>query len=84
MLGWILAKFEEFLSKSSDVQETPLCDFSRLHFEVRPCDVILVEGRTRISNMIKAITLSRWTHAVLFIGRLSDIEDEESENNKKE
>ncbi len=79
MVSWIMKKFEDFLSRSNDIMETPLCDFSRLRFEIRPCDVILVEGRARLSNMIKAITFSRWTHAALFIGRLSDIEDEETQ-----
>jgi hypothetical protein len=80
MLGWFAEKFENFLNRSQEVQETPLCDFSRLRFEIRPCDVVLVEGRTRVSAIIRTITLSRWTHAALFIGRLSDIEDEETRN----
>lgn len=80
MLSWFAEKFENFLNRSGEVQETPLCDFSRLRFEIRPCDVVLVEGRTRISAIIRTITLSRWTHAALFIGRLSDIEDEETRN----
>jgi hypothetical protein len=65
------------------VQETPLCDFSRLRFEIRQGDIILIEGRTRIGDVIKAITLSRWTHAVLFLGRLGDIEDQETRNHIK-
>ena len=56
MIGWILEKFEEFLSKSSDVQETPLCDFSRLRFEVRPCDVILFEGKTLTTHPISILS----------------------------
>jgi hypothetical protein len=78
MLSWISEKITSFLNEHREVQETPLCDFSRLRFEIRPGDVILVEGRTRIGDVIKAITQSRWTHAALFIGRLSDIEDEET------
>jgi len=78
MLSWVSKKITDFLNRSRDVQETPFCDFSRLRFEIRSCDVILVEGRTRIGDIIKTITLSRWTHAALFVGRLSEIEDEDT------
>ncbi len=52
-----------------------LCDYQHLRHEVKPCDVILLEGRSRISNIIRLITNSPWTHAALYIGRLQDIED---------
>lgn len=57
---------------------TLLCDFERLCFEVRPCDVLLVEGRSRVSEVIKTITNSTWSHAALYIGRLSEIGDPET------
>lgn len=50
-------------------------DFDRLQYEVRPGDVLLVEGRSRISRLIRAITQSSWTHAALYIGRIIDIQD---------
>ena len=53
---------------------TPICDFDKLSYEIRPGDVLLVEGRTRISAFTKSITQSPWSHAVLYIGRLHDIE----------
>jgi hypothetical protein len=52
-------------------------DFSRIKYEIRPGDVLLIEGRSRISNVIRSITQSSWTHATLYIGRLTDFEDEE-------
>jgi len=55
--------------------DMPLCDFDRLSFEIRPCDVLLVEGRSRVSQVIKSITQSIWTHSALYIGRLHDIQD---------
>lgn len=51
-------------------------DFSRLKYEIRPGDVLLIEGRSHISNIINKLTLSSWTHAALYIGRLIDYEDE--------
>jgi hypothetical protein len=51
-------------------------DYDRLRFEIRPADVLLVEGRSRVSEIIKTVTLSSWSHAALYIGRLHDVEDE--------
>lgn len=52
-------------------------DFNRLKYEIRPGDVLLIEGRSRISKIIRTITQSPWTHAALYLGRLNDFEDEE-------
>ena len=35
---------------------------------LQPCDVLLIEGSTRISTAIKYLTQSTWSHATLFIG----------------
>ncbi|MFL2504646.1 MAG: YiiX/YebB-like N1pC/P60 family cysteine hydrolase [Candidatus Azotimanducaceae bacterium] len=51
-------------------------DFDSMTHEVKPCDVILVEGRTRISEGIRFLTNSAWTHACLYIGRTYDIQDQ--------
>ncbi len=53
----------------------PLSDFDRLRYEIRPGDVILVEGRSPVSEIIKTITLSNWTHSAIYIGRLHNIDD---------
>lgn len=50
-----------------------LTDFERIQYELRPCDVLLVEGRARVSRIIQMITQSSWTHSALYIGRLHDI-----------
>ncbi len=55
-------------------------DFNRLKYETRPGDVLLIEGRSRISQVIRTITQTPWTHAALYIGRLVDFEDEEIQN----
>ncbi len=59
-------------------------DFSRLKYELRPGDVIIIEGRSRVSTIIRTITQSPWTHAALYIGRLIDFEDEELQNTLKQ
>jgi hypothetical protein len=53
----------------------PMSDYERLRYEIKPGDVILVEGRSRVSDVIKTITQSRWSHAALYVGRLHEIEE---------
>jgi len=53
----------------------PMSDYERTRYEIKPGDVILIEGRSRVSEVIKNITQSRWSHAALYIGRLHEIED---------
>ncbi len=48
--------FSDWLTREKPPAETPPCDFNRLKYEVRPGDVILVEGRSRVSNIISIIT----------------------------
>jgi len=74
--GWIGSQIVRWLTDERPLVGVPQCDFDRLGFEMRPCDVLLVEGRSRVSDVIKTITQSQWTHAALYIGRLHDIEDE--------
>jgi hypothetical protein len=71
IMQWIA----EWLTKEGPPSSYPLCDFNRLSYELRPGDVLLVEGRSRVSNVIKTITQSTWTHSALFIGRIYDIRD---------
>lgn len=72
---WLTDKVVSWLTHETPRADIPLSDFDRLCFEIRPCDVLLIEGRSRVSNVIKNITQSAWTHAALYIGRLHDIED---------
>jgi len=64
-----------WLVKEGPPPLTPLCDFNRLSFELRPGDIVLVEGRNRVSEVIKLVTQSSWTHAALYIGRIHDIQN---------
>ena len=74
---WLEKKITAWLIRErTPVSSFPLSDFEQLSYEIKPCDVLLVEGRSRVGNVIKAITQSPWTHAALYIGRLNDIEDE--------
>lgn len=68
-------RITRWLMKEGMPPNSPLCDFKRLSYELRPGDVLLVEGRSRVSEVIKLITQSSWTHSALYIGRLFDIDD---------
>lgn len=43
-------------------------DLATLRRILRPADVILVEGRARISSAIKYLTQSTWSHVALYVG----------------
>ena len=65
-LGKWLATYltEEIQVGSTAPPSNPL----HLQQTLRPGDVLLMEGRTRISSAIKYLTQSTWSHAALFIG----------------
>lgn len=69
--GWIY----DWLTYEPPSQSFLPYDFNRLKYEIRPGDVLLVEGRSHISSIIRSITQSSWTHAALYIGRPSDYEE---------
>lgn len=54
---------------------TERTDYARLVQEIRPGDVLLVEGRSRVSDVIKLVTQSTWTHAALYIGPAGALPD---------
>jgi hypothetical protein len=68
-------KIIQWLTREKEIQQVSLSDFERLRYELRPGDVLLVEGRSRVSDIIKVITQSCWTHSFLYVGRLHDIDD---------
>lgn len=76
---WVSNKIANWLTRDPEhpSESVLLLNFDRLSYELRPGDVILVEGRSKVSEVIKLITQSPWTHAALYIGRLFEIEDEQ-------
>lgn len=75
MISWMRKAVIRWLQKKRPLPGTPLSDFERIRHELRPCDIVLVEGRSRVSEVIKLITQSCWSHAALYIGRLHDLEN---------
>ena len=51
-------------------------NMGNLYREIQPGDVLLVEGRSRLSRIIQIMTKSAWSHAAIYIGdRMEDITD---------
>lgn len=66
-----------WLGQEIQTSGMPLIDFGRLREHLRLGDVVLVEGRSRMSGVIQAVTLSSWTHAAIYLGRLEELDDQE-------
>ena len=75
MLEFIKTLLINWVTHEGPPDDFPLCDFERIRYEVRPCDVLLIEGRSRVSEVIQHITHSPWSHAGIYIGRLHDIDN---------
>jgi len=66
-MGGVLA---EFLTKPRHIHSAgPSSSASLLLACLRPGDVLLVEGNSRVSTAIKYLTQSTWSHAVLYVGQ---------------
>lgn len=73
---WLMDSLSAWLNTEiDDNEDAKLTNFERLCEELHQGDVLLIEGRTRVSHVIKSITNSPWTHSVLYIGRLDEIRD---------
>lgn len=65
-IGLALARFLE--KPVSHVPPFEAVDPATLQASLRPGDVLLVEGRSRVSLAIKYLTQSTWSHAALYVG----------------
>ena len=68
-------RFVKWLTHERANFQTPLTNFERLRYELRSGDVLLVEGRSNVAEIIKTVTQSMWTHSLFYIGRLHDVDD---------
>jgi len=65
-IGLLLARFLE--KPLSHPPPFDAVDPATLHAILRPGDVLLVEGNSRVSLAIKYLTQSTWSHAALYVG----------------
>lgn len=74
--NWFINKVSRHLEADRYGKNSHLCDFNKIAEAVEPCDVLLIEGSNRVSKVIRRLTLSPWTHSILYIGRPYDIKNE--------
>jgi hypothetical protein len=54
----------------------PAADLAVMSQMLKPADVVLVEGKRRISTAIKYLTQSSWSHAVIYVGKRGGVDAE--------
>ena len=77
MFTWGRQKFGEWLAAYLNQPVSNYLHFSVtpariLRDQLRPGDILLVEGDKRISVAIKYLTQSTWSHAALYVGNVQD------------
>lgn len=66
---WLGGRLSHYLSQRTQALSTAApTDPAALMACIRPGDVLLVEGLTRISVAIKYLTQSTWSHAAIYVG----------------
>jgi hypothetical protein len=72
-LDWFSRRLGERLRRELPGQEPFLpSDPEALRRTLRPADVLLIAGGSKLSTAIKYLTQSTWSHAALYIGELFD------------
>lgn len=67
-LNWLARHLAAYLTKQVAQHSVPTSTWQALEKTIRPGDVLLVEGNTRISVAIKYLTQSTWSHSALYLG----------------
>ena len=74
-MRWLANRLMQWFTRFETQKEQYFCDFDRMKQEIRPCDVILVDGHSFVSRVIQQVTISPWAHAALYLGRAEEITD---------
>lgn len=74
-LAWLAQKAITWLTseRPGHLLLDSLADHAAFTKAVRPADVLLMEGMTRVGGLIKTISQSTWSHAALYVGDLTDL-----------
>ena len=76
MMSWLGGRLSIYLSQRMASHEPMVAlDTARYIACLKPADVLLVEGDTRLSVAIKYLTQSTWSHAALYIGPEAGLRD---------
>lgn len=75
--NWLWNSITDWLNATSVSNQNVaiINNFEDMQKHLQIADVVLFEGRSRVSEVIKIITLSPWTHAAIYIGRLDQIKN---------
>jgi hypothetical protein len=66
---WLIARIIAYLQTPLPYYERRApTDFEALQRQIRPCDVLLIEGEQRVSAIIRYLTQSSWSHSAIYIG----------------
>ncbi|HZE10475.1 MAG TPA: YiiX/YebB-like N1pC/P60 family cysteine hydrolase [Burkholderiales bacterium] len=65
---WMGGRLARYLAQPVRGAQVATSGLELLRATLRPGDVLLVEGNTRVSVAIKYLTQSTWSHATLYIG----------------
>jgi hypothetical protein len=66
---WLGTRLVRFLTREvGNYQRRIPNNLENLKKHIRPGDVVLVEGKSRISQIIKYLTQSSWSHSCIYIG----------------
>jgi permuted papain-like amidase YaeF/Yiix C92 family enzyme len=80
MLDRIGRAIARYLERPVQGREPPASRYrAALRSSLRPGDVLLVEGDSRISGIIKYLTQSTWSHAALYVGPIGDADVSDGE-----
>jgi len=73
--SWMGTRLGHYLNQPiPNYRPLTTCAPNILAHTLRPGDVLLVEGNTRVSTAIKYLTQSTWSHAALYIGNALPLE----------
>lgn len=76
MASWLGERLSHYLSQAGAGRASGMpIDTTQLMACLRPADVLLVEGQTRVSVAIKYLTQSTWSHAALYVGDATGLSD---------
>jgi hypothetical protein len=78
-VGWMcdnVGRLIARLEKPANCEPFTQNDATALRDTLRPGDVLLVEGKSRISGSIKYLTQSTWSHSALYVGPIAGAETE--------
>ena len=85
-MRWILDRIGRLIatylqSPASGYEPFTPADHGALRASIKPGDILLIEGRNRISGIIRYLTQSTWSHAALYVGPIEGSANELVESN---